>query len=470
MDNGEIIDILKRIVGSENVTTAEHIMDCYSVGYSIPSFAMYNRRPLAVVMPTTTEQVSRIMSSANRARVPVTVLAGNTTNEGGGSVSEGGIGMDLSFMDEILEINEEKMYARVQGGCSAFRLIQELDKSGLRLPICPGFGCGPTVGAWVATGGMGFGSAKYGRIQDFLLGLEFVLPTGEIIKTGTAANPYGPGPLEKVHFGPNLAALFPGSGGSLGVMTEVQFRILRQPAVYGDVLYGWPSEKGDEVTKAAFELQQRMIMNLDIRDLDPFGLDPNFVKAIPEGLHFLIHVIEEAQSDEEMDARKKMIKQICEKYGGTAIPDAPTHGYITGISLGGFNSAPMLPGVISFGPAWYHHPLEFMESYNFGQSLRNKYGFTISMPWYEWGILNNSQLSMLWIFSDIREPDHIETGKKLMVELAEGVVKRGWAPHSLGRLWPREALELMGPHYDLLKRIKKLFDPNNILNPGILYI
>ncbi|GAJ14746.1 unnamed protein product, partial [marine sediment metagenome] len=139
-----IISTLEDIVGSGNVTDKDFDL----IGYSRTMTSYPPRSPDIVVLPETAEQVSEIMRLANRTRTPVTVRGGGTA--GGTCIARGGgIIIDLSKMNKILEINEEMMTITVQGGCSVYKAFKELDKIGWELPLRPEFGPGPTMGAWI---------------------------------------------------------------------------------------------------------------------------------------------------------------------------------------------------------------------------------------------------------------------------------------------------------------------------------
>ncbi len=460
---------LASIVGSQNVSTAEHIRDSYSVGYSLPSFEMFSQWPGVIVIPENTEQISEILKLANKEKIRVTVLGANTTNEAGGVADRSGIGIDLSFVDRILKIDEDNMYATVQGGCSVYKLMHALDKVVLRLPIFPGFHCAVPAAGYVSTDGMGFGSVKYGRIHNIVLGLEVVLPTGEIMRTGTSSHQNSSGPLEKTHMGPDLSSLFVGGSGAFGVITEVEFRIMRK-GVYGHTNYVWPRDKGHDAERACFEVQQTGVWNVDFWNPYHAAIAGKFQEAIAEGAHFIIMMLEEAQNEEELELRLNMMRDICERHGGKEVPPEKVGPHFW--ELGGYIAQwPFMPGVISYVPSFYNPPLTYMEAYEMVQELAKKNGFSEEdLSWYVWGIRNNSHLPMGWIYSDRTDPEHIVRGKKLMRDIADAVVKKGWTPHCLGKIWPKESMSLMGTHYELIKNIKKLVDPNNIMNPDILYM
>ena len=133
MEKG-IIDSLKTIVSSEHVS--DKPVDCTPyIHTQSPGGEFFRRAPEVVVMPQNTEQVSRIMSVANRNKTPVFLSGGRTSQFGINIAREGGIMIDMTLMDKILEIDEERMLVIAEGGCSVYEMMHQLDKRKLRYPI-----------------------------------------------------------------------------------------------------------------------------------------------------------------------------------------------------------------------------------------------------------------------------------------------------------------------------------------------
>jgi len=207
-----MIKKLIEIVGQDNFTDQLEELVPYSYDAS-----MNVHRPDAAVWPETTEQVVAIVQFANEHKVPVIPRGAGTSLSGGVIPIQGGVIIDLSKMNRILEISIENRYARVEAGVVCDDLNRELAKHGFIFPPDPASSSVATIGGNVATNAGGIKGAKYGTTRDYVLGLRVVLPTGELMRTGAYT-------MKSVS-GYDLAKLFIGAEGTLGVITEVTLKI-----------------------------------------------------------------------------------------------------------------------------------------------------------------------------------------------------------------------------------------------------
>ena len=222
---------LSQIVGPERLLTSPEDLICYSYDASQPTL---DQLPGAVVDPLSTEEVAAILRLANRRGFKV-VPRGSGTNLSGGTIApRGGLVMSLTRMDRIREIDEENLTAIVEPGVITDRLQAEVEARGLFYPPDPASSSISTIGGNVAENAGGLRGLKYGVTKDYILGLEVVLPTGEVITTG--------GKCVKDVAGYNLTQLFIGSEGTLGVVTKIIVKLLPPPeakrtmlALYGQV-------------------------------------------------------------------------------------------------------------------------------------------------------------------------------------------------------------------------------------------
>jgi glycolate oxidase len=212
----EIIGEIEGIVGKDGYST--DIADLYVYGFDA---SIHHRTPDIVVRPTTTEQVSAIVELANRTLTPVVPRGAGTAMCGHAVPLKGGIVLDLTAMNKIKDIRVEDLYCVVEPGVIYDQLNGELSKRGFWFPTTPGSAEACTIGGMVATNASGMRAIKYGATRDYVLGLEVVLPTGEIIHTGTRTL--------KNSSGYQLDRLMVGSEGTLGVITEVTLRFAVKP-------------------------------------------------------------------------------------------------------------------------------------------------------------------------------------------------------------------------------------------------
>jgi glycolate oxidase len=214
-----IVEDLRRIVGAEHVLV--------SVG-DVEPFArdatpLFHASPDAVVLPNTTEQVAAILRLATASGIPV-IPRGAGSNLSAATVAEqGGIVMVLTRMAAIREINGDELLAVVEPGVTTAELADAAAAKGLLYAPDPGSRTVATVGGNVAMCAGGLRGLKYGVTRNYVLGLEVVLPTGEVIRTG--------GRLWKDVAGYDLTRLLTGSEGTLAVITEITVALLPMPAV-----------------------------------------------------------------------------------------------------------------------------------------------------------------------------------------------------------------------------------------------
>ena len=206
------VDFLKDTVGEDNVSSDLIDLISHSADASV-----FRHRPDLVVYATTTEQVSAILKMVHEERIPLTPRGAGTNVSGEAVPIRGGIVLDLSRMDRILEISLEDRVVVVQPGVIYADLNNLLAPRGFVFPPDPASGIAATIGGNVATNAGGVRASKYGVTQDYVRGLKVVLPGGRVMRTG--------GRTMKSSSGFNLTQLFVGSEGTLGVITEIILKI-----------------------------------------------------------------------------------------------------------------------------------------------------------------------------------------------------------------------------------------------------
>lgn len=209
------IAALKQIVPTERVSTNESVLRQHSMDESYHE----PRLPHVVVFPERTEEVSRVMAFAHEQSIPVVPFGLGSSLEGHVIPLEGGISLDFSLMNRVLDVRAHDFLVTVQPGVTRSQLNQELKKHGLFFSVDPG--ADATLGGMAATNASGTTSVRYGIMRDQVRGMEVVLASGETIRTGSAA--------AKSSAGYHLPSLFVGSEGTLGVFTELTLRVYGIP-------------------------------------------------------------------------------------------------------------------------------------------------------------------------------------------------------------------------------------------------
>lgn len=257
---------IEKILGVDYITDKDFMKAAYSRNVD-PAFP--DRWADMIVRPQSTEEVSEIIKIANKYKIHM-VPRGGGADLVGGSVTEGGILMDLTRMNQILEINEIDYYCEVECGITWGILVSELQKKGLTTGVLgPGSGYSATIGGGLSNSTAGFGSTKYGLVPDICLGVEVVLPNpqGTILRTGAAASKYAK-PFCRYGIAPDFTGLFMGDVGTMGIKTKAFLKLFPD---------------------APFKSQRHYILNKNDYN-KVFEIMYKLRKEVNDGLHDLILV------------------------------------------------------------------------------------------------------------------------------------------------------------------------------------
>jgi glycolate oxidase len=212
----DITKEIAQIVGPENVF--DDRVECLSYSRDL---SVHEGIPDMVVFAHTTEQISAIMRLANQEKMPVTIQGSGTATTGASLPVEGGILLDVHKMNNILEIEKDNFYARVEPGVICNQLNAALAKQNLMFPPNPGSEAIATIGGMMSTNSSGHRAVKYGTARDYVKALKVVLADGTVIETGFKT--------PKSSFGYDLNRVFCSSEGTLGVITEITVKIQAVP-------------------------------------------------------------------------------------------------------------------------------------------------------------------------------------------------------------------------------------------------
>ncbi len=247
---------IEGIVGQDFITDKDFMKAAYSRNVD-PAFP--DRWADMIVRPETVEEISEIVKIANKYKIKM-VPRGGGADLVGGSVTQGGILIDLTRMNKILEINKKDYYIVVECGVTWGALISALHPTGYTTGIIgPGSGFSATIGGGLSNSTAGGGSTKYGLVPDICLGVEVVLPNpqGTIIRTGSAANKYAQ-PFCRYGVAPDFTGLFMGDVGTMGIKTKAFLRLHRDPPYKAARMYFLNKEDYNKV----FELSHKIRFEL----------------------------------------------------------------------------------------------------------------------------------------------------------------------------------------------------------------
>ncbi len=458
----EIIEALIKVLGKEYVHTDDEFLNTY--GRDETENLLY--KPAVVVRPRTAQEISAIIKIANIENIPVTPRGAGTGLSGGALAIFGGICLSMERFNKILEIDEQNLQATVEPGVINEEFQNAVKEMGLFYPPDPASKGSCFLGGNLAHSSGGPKAVKYGTTRDYVLNMQIVLPTGEI--TWTGAN------VLKYSTGYNLTHLMIGSEGTLGVITKIVFKLIPYPQHNIVLLVPFNSaEKACEAVSAVFragitpsgmefmerdaidwvrkfeadinieilnEVQAHLLIEVDGNDIDLLYKDAEKITEVM--MQFECGEILLADSAAQKDMLWKMRRKVGEavksnsvyKEEDTVVPRAALPKLLKGV-----------------------------------KEIGKKYGFKSVC----YGHAGDGNLHVNIIKGDTSEeiwnndlPKGISEIFQLCVELG-GTIS---GEHGIGLVQqPYMHIAIDEKRLELMRGIKKLFDPNLILNPGKIF-
>jgi glycolate oxidase len=448
---------LVNVVGRDHVRTDEGAL----VTFSTDSTPLEHGRPDAVVFPANTEEVAGILRIANEIGVPV-VPRGSGTNLSGGTIPHrGGIVLVLTRMNKIKEVSDGDLVAVCEPGVRTIELAQAAAARGLLYPPDPGSQSTATIGGNVAECAGGLRALKYGVTRDYVLGVQAVLPTGEIIRSG--------GRLVKDVAGYDLRRLLCGSEGTLAVMTELTLRLVPAPEASGYGMAYFPD------LAAAARAVSRVLAS-GVLPVTLEFLDRVCIGAVEDYAHIGLQTSAGALLIFGQDGSPMMIErdlermaQACDAEGATSVRIAESPEAAAEV-LEARRAA--LPSLSRLEPLTLLEDAtvprsRIAEMVEYVQEVAERHGVKIGTFGHagdgnlhptavldptDQKAIDRARAAFGEIFARAIELDGTITG-----EHGIGLVKLKYLEGQLG-----------ADHMALLRRIKAAFDPNGMLNPGKL--
>jgi glycolate oxidase len=457
MIDTEIIRRLEEILGAEHVTTVpevivENSQDALKQVYPAE----------AVVFPRTAEEIAAVMRLANERHFYVTARGGGVGYTGGAVPVRGGVVLATRRMNQILEINKADLVAVTEPGVTNYALQQAVEAEGLFYPPDPASWKDSFIGGNIAENAGGPRCAKYGATKQFVLGLDFVTPTGEIVRAG--------GRTTKNATGYNLASLMVGSEGMLGIMTRCVLRLLPLPEARRTALaiFGTAEEacrcvasfSDARILPVALELLDRASINA-IEDFEPSGL-PREAGAL---------LIVEVDGLRETVAREaEIVREVCRASGAREFREAADDAAAAAIWEVRRKLSPAVKrtGVRKINEDVVVPRSRIPELLAFIEEVGRRYRFPI--PTFGHAGDGNLHVNVMLQRDDAEER---ERGERAVREIFERSVALGGTisgEHGIGYAKaPYLDIALTAPTIELMKTIKRALDPHGVLNPGKMF-
>jgi len=457
MVDKSIIQRIRNIVGKENVAEDKETRICYS--YDATNLRYL---PDLIVFPFNREQISAILKLANEARFPVIPRGAGTGFTGGTLPVEGGVVLVLTKMNRVLQIDPENLVAVVEPGVVTYHLQQEVEKIGLFYPPDPASLKSSTIGGNVAECAGGPRAVKYGVTKDYVLGLEVVLPTGEIITTGVQT--------VKSVVGYDLTKLLVGSEGTLGIITKIILRLLPLPKAKRTMLAMFP-----DIEAAATTVSQIISSRIIPATLE--FMDNATIRCVEDYLHMglpveagALLIIEVDGAPEVLNGEVGEIQKICQ--ANRAIETKVAKDDKEAEELWKARRA-VSSAVVKLNPTKINEDVTVPRSKVANllrqmEAISKKHNLII----VNFGHAGDGNIHVN-VLIDRRKPGEEERAHVAVKEIFEATLGLGGTlsgEHGIGiTKAPYLAMELGDMGLKVMKRIKQSFDPNNILNPGKIF-
>jgi D-lactate dehydrogenase (cytochrome) len=419
-------------------------------------------RPDVVVWPESTEDVASVLRAVTEHGVPVTPYAAGTSLEGNAVPIEGGITLDMTRMDAVLDVRPDDLQVDVQPGILGDDVNEAVAKHGLFLPSLPSSGAISTIGGMLANDASGMKTVKYGEVSDWVLGMEVVLPTGGVITTGSEA--------VKTSSGYNLGDLIVGSEGTLGVITRATIELTGRPAqirggrahfetlddavdaVFDAVRSGVDVAKIELIDRLSAKISNAYL-DTDLPHVPMVFVEFHANHGIEEEIDFCRSVFEAhdvtsfevAENDREMDelwAARRELADAFEPYDD--------------------DLSPLTPGDVTVPIS------EYPDITRYVKELAEAEDFPIACL----GHAGDGNLHYI-IMVDPDNPEDVAHGKEVSRRIVERAIELGGTStgeHGIG-LGKQDYLvtEHGEAAVDAMRSIKQALDPAGIMNPGKVF-
>ncbi len=447
---------LREIVGEDWVITRREQMESYLVDETALAVRPEPAKNVVLVKPASAAEIAGILKLANGEQTPVFIRGGGTGICGGAVPTADGILLSTERLDKIEEVDRDNLMVVVESGVPFGAMLKAVEDAGLFFPPHPGAE-NAHVGGLVALNAGGVRAIKYGVIRNFVKGLEVVVPTGEILTLG--------GKLLKNNQGLDLLHLMINSGGILGVITKVIFRLCPRFSHSGTLIVSYDN-RHDAIDSVPKILQSGVIplaieyIERDVVEMSATHLGMKWPAT--KGQAYLL-VILTGDSEDEVYAQGEKVSGICEQNGCTDILIAERREEQAAILKIRSEVYPSLKKNVADVLDITVPPASIGIMMDRVDEIARRYDTTI--PTY--GHAGDGNLHP-HVMNDLAERGLLREVKR---EIYQEAIRLGGVitgEHGLGTVrLPDLDLYPDGKTWELMRGIKNVFDPNHILNPGI---
>ncbi len=455
--NNRTFQKLKEIVGPAHCVRNREDLACYA--YDATAHVCL---PDAVLFPENADQISDIMALANEEGFPVIPRGAGSGLTGGSLPVHGGVVLVMSRMNRILEIDRDNLIAHLEPGVVTGHFHKAVEKEGLFYPPDPASSEFSTLGGNLAECAGGPRAVKYGVTRDYVLGLEVVLPTGEVIRTGVQT--------AKGVVGYDLTRLMIGSEGTLGIITRMTLRLLPLPETVKTVTAFF--DKMETAGETVSEIIRHRIIPRTIEYMDNSSIrcvEEHLKIGLPMDADALLLIDADGRED-EVRLTVRQLKEICMSQGATRVQVAKT----------ATEAANLWKARRAINPALFKHGRDKMnedivvprskipDMVRKMRELRDESGLFIA----SFGHAGDGNIHFN-IMLDKKNQAELRKAEEVIDKLFDHTLQLGGTisgEHGVGiTKSPYISKEIGAVAMDLMKRIKSLFDPKGILNPGKIF-
>ncbi|MBW1722458.1 MAG: FAD-binding protein [Deltaproteobacteria bacterium] len=455
--NPEAIRLLSDLLGPSNLKTALEDRITYAFDASGTRAI-----PEAVLFPRTREDVPEIVKIAARFGIPITARGAGSGLTGGAVAPSSGMVLDMSCLDRIIRIDPGNLLAEVEPGVVTAELQAAVEREGLYYPPDPASGSFSTIGGNIAENAGGMRAVKYGVTRNYVMGLEVVLASGEVIHTGSKC-------LKDV-VGYDLTTLFVGSEGTLGIITRAILRLLPLPEARRTLLALFPS-----MSKAA-ETVPRLFKSRVVPSTLEF-MDRVCIEVVSEYLESGFPENAEAVLLIEVDGRRSAVNEemgevhrVCKEQGAMEIQTAASESErdVLWRSRRSIHNA-----LRRLRPRWEEEDVSvpiasipaMIETL---EQIRRSHGLLLAC----FGHVGDGNLHISYVPKDETATDSLRLGRARhdILRAAVDLEGRIAAEHGIGSIKRKEiGWNLDQPTLHLMETVKHLLDPDGIFNPGKIF-